>query len=264
MVELRELYADPNHVVVTAHRGFSGRYPENTLLAFRKAIDLGVDLIEFDLRGSADGVPVVLHDRTLDRTSDGTGSSNQYTLEELRGFTFSYWQGVRTDGHRLDEPSHPGVTIPTFEQVLDLAKGKVGMNIQLKETSACLLAEICRLYDAYDLYDGGYLSVSTYREATAVREINPRIELCVLERPSRLDVETLRALKAFGCHYVQPRRDDVTPALCQAARELGLHMNMVYSNTDEDSRRYIGYGVRGILTDYPDVLLTTLADLGMR
>jgi len=264
MVELRELYADPDHVVVTAHRGFSGRYPENTLLAFRQAIDLGVDLIEFDLRGSADGIPVVLHDPTLDRTSDGTGSPNEYTLEELRGFTFSYWQGAHRGGRRLDQPSHPGVTIPTFQQVLDVAKGRVGLNIQVYQTSPPLLAEICRLYDAYDLYGEGYLTTSTYREATSVREINPRIELCVLERQNHMDVEALRELAAFGCRYAQPRRDDVTPALCQAARKLGLHLNMFYSNTDEDNLKFIGYGLRGILTDYPDVLLATLADLGMR
>ena len=70
---LQALYADPDKVVITAHRGFSGQYPENTILAFEKALDLGVDLIEFDLYGSKDNVPVVLHDRTLDRTSNGTG-----------------------------------------------------------------------------------------------------------------------------------------------------------------------------------------------
>jgi glycerophosphoryl diester phosphodiesterase len=264
MKSLSELYGDPDRMVVTAHRGFSGRYPENTLLAFRKAIEVGADLIEFDLRGSVEGVPVVLHDKTLDRTSDGSGSPSRYTLDELRQLNCSYWRGAHNDGQRLAAPAYPNVSIPTFEEVLALAKGRVGCNIQVYETDPRVLSEICRLYDEYDLYDEGYLTMSTYREAALVRAINPRIELCVLERQQGMDVEALREQKAFGCRYVQPRRADVTAAFCQAAQELGLHLNMFYSNTDADNRRYIGHGLRGILTDYPDILLRTLDDLGMR
>jgi glycerophosphoryl diester phosphodiesterase len=260
---LKELYDDPDKVVVTAHRGFSGRYPENTLLAFRQAVELDVDIIEFDVRGTRDGVPVVLHDATLDRTSDGAGPVHDYTLDELRAFNFSYWQGGHFDGHRLTEPAFAGVTIPTLREVLDEFKGVVGLNLHVYETAGPLLGEVCRLYDEYELYDDGYLAVNTFREARLVRGINPRIELCVLEGQEGMEPGTLQAYADFGCTFLQPGRDVVTPEFCRAARELGLLANMFYSNTDEDNGRYIGYGLRGILTDYPDVLRRTIERLGM-
>ena len=72
-----------------AHRGFSGKYPENTLLAFRKAIEAGADGIELDVHLSCDGIPVIIHDETLDRTTNGTGPVSSYTAEELKGFDAS-------------------------------------------------------------------------------------------------------------------------------------------------------------------------------
>ncbi len=259
---LERFYQDPERIVVTAHRGFSSRYPENTLLAFRKAVELGVEIIEFDVRGSKDHVPVILHDPTLDRTTHATGSPSDYALHELRQFNFSYWQGAHDRGRRLSEPACAGVTIPTLNAVLDEMKGQVGLNIQVYETDAPLLAEICRLYDAYDMYEDGYLTMSTTENAQLVRQMNPRIELCILAGQGRLSFEALRKLKAFGVRYVQPRRDDVTPEFCHWVRELGLCANMFYSNTDEDNRTFIGYGIPGILTDAPDVLLKTIQDLG--
>ena len=263
-LNLRELYQDPGRIVVTAHRGWSARYPENTMIAFRQAVELGADIIEFDVRGTVDHVPVILHDATLDRTSDGTGSPNGYTLERLQGFNVSYWRGVHGDGRRLSEPAYPHLSIPTLEEVLKAFKGQVGLNIQVYEADSPLLSEICRLYRAYDLYLDGYLVMSTYREAALVREVDPQIELCVIERQGRMDPASLQRQKAFGCQYVQPLRDQVSESFCGAVRELGLYANMFYSNTDQDNRRFIGYGIQGILTDAPNVLLQTVRDMGLR
>jgi glycerophosphoryl diester phosphodiesterase len=260
---LQELYGDPDKVVITAHRGFSGQYPENTFLAFEKALDLGVDLIEFDLWGSKDGVPVVLHDRALDRTSDGTGPTTDYTLAQLKQFNLSYWQPTFGGGYKLDEPAYPDVRIPTFADLLDFCGRRVGLNIQVKEADDALLAEICRLYDEYDLYEQGYLSMSSWADSERVRAINRRIEICTLADQNRMTPQMLQQHKDFGNHYVQPGRDDVTPGFCEMARRLGLGLNMFYSNSDPDARRYIGYGLRGFLTDHPDVLLRTVADLGL-
>ena len=103
--------------------------------------------------------------------------------------------------------------------------------------------------------------MSTFRDAQIVRRINPRIELCVLERQRRMDIEALREQKLFGLRYIQPMRRDVTPEFCQWVRDLGLSANMFFSNTDADNRRFIGYGIQGILTDCPDVLVNTLEEM---
>jgi glycerophosphoryl diester phosphodiesterase len=263
MIDLNQVYADLCYPVVTAHRGFSGRYPENTLPAFRAAIDLrigecGVGLIEFDVRGTRDGVPVVLHDPTLDRTSDLAGSPSDLTLAELREGNFTYWQGAYRGGRRLDAPAMPGVTIPTLEEVLALAKGQVGFNVQVYQTDPPLLREICCLYRAFDLYGDGYLTMSTYREAEQVREIDTEIVLCVLERQNSGGVESLDEAAAFGCAYVQPRHQVVSPAYFERARRLGLRANVFYANTPEDAQRLAEMGAHGVLADYPDVVLEAL------
>ncbi|MBN1250302.1 MAG: hypothetical protein JXC32_21745 [Anaerolineae bacterium] len=263
-LDLPSLCAMPDNVVVTAHRGFSGLYPENTLEAFTAAIELGVDILEFDIRGSRDGVPIVLHDRTLDRTANQPGTPDEYDLVEIKTFEASYWSGAHNDGVKLDHPSVPGARVPTFEEVLDTVGGGVGLNIQIYDTSPPILEAVCRLYRDYDLYAHGYLTLSTLAEAALVRAIDPGIELCATERQGTMDVEALRRQAAFGCRYVQPLRRDVTPALCKAAREMGLCANMFYANTDEDNRTYIAMGIQGILTDRPDILIATLRDLGRR
>ncbi len=261
---LDDIYSNPERVVVTAHRGFSGHYPENTLPAFLAAAALGVDLIEFDLRGTKDGVPIVLHDATCERTADRPGPPSDYALNEILTFEASYWRGSHDNGEKLEEPALPGTRIPTFQAVLESVSEELGLNIQVYDAAPPVLAEICRLYRAYNLYPRGYLTMNTYEEARRVRDLDPEIELCVLDRQGRMDVAALDRLQAFGCRYVQPLRRDVTPAFCAVLQERGLRANVFYANTDEANRELIAMGVRGILTDYPDILIATLQTLGMR
>jgi glycerophosphoryl diester phosphodiesterase len=261
---LDDIYSNPERVVVTAHRGFSGQCPENTLPAFLAAVALGVELIEFDLRGTKDGVPIVLHDATLERTTNQPGGPSDYLLSEIVTFEASYWQGSHENGEKLEAPALPGTRIPTFEAVLQAVSEDLGLNIQVYDAAPPVLAEICRLYRAYDLYPRGYLTMSTYTEARRVREIDPGIELCVLDRQGRMEVAALDRLQAFGCRYVQPLRRDITAAFCTALHERGLRANVFYANTDEVNRELIAMGVRGILTDYPDVLIATRHSVGIR
>ena len=98
MKTLTELYSDRGRFMITAHRGASFEFPENTAHAMRKAVEAGADMIEFDLRGTADGVPVLLHDETIDRTSDGRGMPEEHSLDELKKLNFSFWlQGMRRE-----------------------------------------------------------------------------------------------------------------------------------------------------------------------
>ena len=90
-MNLENLYHE-KETVVTAHRGSSGKYPENTILAFNEAIKIGADIIEFDLRGTTDDVPVVIHDTTIDRTSNGNGNIEEFSLAEIKKLNFSHWK----------------------------------------------------------------------------------------------------------------------------------------------------------------------------
>jgi glycerophosphoryl diester phosphodiesterase len=259
---LSDLYLDSRRIVVTAHRGFSAKYPENTIPAFIAAVETGADIIEFDLRGTRDRIPVVLHDPHLRRTSDGSGNVGDYSLTQLKEMDFSYrWKQESNDPLLLGSSTR--VPIPTFEETLGSIPGSVGLNIQAKEADPLLLDRICSVFDRYDLYQRAYLTVSTFSDAEAVRRINPKLELCVLERKLPLDLTMLRRMRAFGCRFLQPHRRDVTPQLCRQIREMGSCANLFYSNTDQDNRRFIGYGIQGILTDAPDILVRTIKNLGL-
>ncbi len=253
MIRLNEVYAQKR--VVTAHRGFSGAYPENTLQAFAQAVALGADIVEFDVRETADGVPVILHDDKLDRTTDGRGLVKDWAFSDLRRLTASYWQGTHDSGRRLEQPTDPAARIPTLRETLELlAPRPVGLNIQVYAQSPQVQAEIRRLYAEFDLYERGFLMLGTFAEAEAYRRENPRLEICVGE-----DRGNLERHRTFGSTYIQPPKKLVTPEFCVRARELGLRGNMFYSNTVEENRHYLGCGIPGILTDRPDLLLETLA-----
>src|ERR1700683_255950 len=114
--------ADDRHVLNIAHRGASGRIPENTLRAFATAIDAGAQMCELDVQFSRDGALVVIHDDTVERTTDGRGAVRLMTLAELRLLD----PGIRFGREFKDE------RIPTLEEVMALADGRCGLDIELK------------------------------------------------------------------------------------------------------------------------------------
>lgn len=111
---------NPNdkNVLVAAHRGDWRNAPENSLQAYKLAIEMGVDIIEVDLNKTSDGVLIIMHDETIDRTTNGKGKPSDYTLEQLKKFHLRNGLGVVTDH-----------TIPTLEEVMLLAKGKILVNL---------------------------------------------------------------------------------------------------------------------------------------
>ena len=255
---LEELYRKTERTIVTAHRGFSGRYPENTLTAMREAVKAGADIIEFDLRPTKDGVPVVLHDPTLDRTSNAHGSPEDYTLSELKTFNFSFFKGGHETGVRLEKPEYPEMPIPTFEEILADLKNKVFMNIQLTRPAAPFLKTICALFRQYDMYETAYFVTDDYEDSLRVRAIDSGIETCPRNRKIKMDLAELEHQKRFGTRIIQPVAADITPEFCKKAEELGLHANMFCSNTDADNRRFLAMGIRGIMTDYTDLLFSSI------
>ena len=104
-----------NNIYVAAHRGWSEKYPENTMLAFRAAAELGVDQIELDVRCTADGELVVIHDATVDRTTNGHGAVADMTLSELRALDAGSWKGEE----------FAGANIPTLDEFIAFADKQV-------------------------------------------------------------------------------------------------------------------------------------------
>lgn len=251
---LTSLYAKaPARTVRIAHRGASGLYPENTALAMRKAIALGADMIEFDLQLTKDHVPVLLHDKTIDRTSDGKGTPGEYTLKELQKFNFSYRLDI--NGRRMTEPMYESLTIPTFEEILAEFHKTCTMNIQVYDSSDTALKEICRLFRNYEMFDRGFLAMSSFEEAEKVRAIDSEVEVAVLGAwDKRATVPEIRKCHAAGCRFIQPPIEYLTQETIDICRELNMHANIFFSDTEPRNRRLIAMGASGILTNRIDLL----------
>ena len=110
------------NIFVAAHRGWSAKYPENTMLAFRKAVELGVDQIEMDIRVTKDGQLVVFHDETVDRVTNGTGKVCDFTLAELQQLDAGIKKGEE----------HKGAQIPTFRELMEFVKDVPGLTLDLE------------------------------------------------------------------------------------------------------------------------------------
>lgn len=120
---------DPKRVVIAAHRGYSAKYPENTLLAFERALEIGADMIELDLRFTADKRVAVIHDATVDRVTNGHGDVAAYTLEALQALDAGRWKS----------PDFTGCKIPTIEETIALlAPTDVLLNVEIKDPDVAL------------------------------------------------------------------------------------------------------------------------------
>ncbi len=232
---------------ITAHRGASYEFPENTALSMEKAIEAGADMIEFDLRATRDHVPVLLHDSTVDRTSNGSGKPESYTLTELKRLNFSYFR----HNERLAEPFCKHLEIPTFEEILEQFRGKAGMNIQIYLDDEIAMRKACDLFLEYEMGDLGYFTVTP---KTADRVL-PGIELCLTDGwHERSDPANLKRCKERGCRFVQPTRESVTAETFRLCRELGLSANVFFTDDAKEAARQFGMGAGGVLTNRPEQL----------
>ena len=244
MQTLDQLYSSKD-IVLTAHRGASFDDAENTLPAFERAVDSKADIIEFDLRMTADGVPIVLHDKTIDRTSDGTGTPEEHTLAELKKLNFSYC--FRKE--RLEKPLYPQLEIPTFEEVLKNFRDKACMNIQVYADFDGM-KEICRLYLDYGMSGRGYLTIASDEIAQFVRNYSRDIEICLTPGgENRATPEGLQKCADFGCRFVQPVWKSVTPETFEVCKKLGLRSNVYFADEPEYARELISMGAGGFLTN---------------
>jgi glycerophosphoryl diester phosphodiesterase len=256
-VSLARLHEE-NRVLVTAHRGASLEYPENTLLSMGKAVEAGADFIEFDLRATKDNVPVLLHDRTLKRTADADCPPEDMTLAEVKTLNASWFRLM----HRFDAPLPEKAEVPTFEEVLDAFSDKVAMNIQIYLPTPASLAETCRLYRQYDMYDKGYMTIAGEDVVEAVRAIDRDIAICLTPGwKERVDEGNMRRCAELGCRWFQPVRETLTAEKLALARELGLRANCFFADSEVAFASLHGIGTPGIMTNAPARLVDWLAKI---
>jgi len=176
-----------------AHRGYSAKYPENTMLAFAKAIEAGADMIELDLQLSRDNQTVVIHDERINRTSDGRGKVSDLTLADLR--RYNYNNGMERYGF---------IQIPTLEDVIDLAANKVLLNIEIKKfrkKQVGIENNLAALLRKKDFTDRVIVSSFDQEILRAMKQIAPAVRTGLIYRaPMKRFRENIRNLGVFSVH----------------------------------------------------------------
>ena len=253
-VSLERLHKE-ERVLVTAHRGNSAEFPENTLLSMTEAVKAGADFIEFDLRSTSDNVPILLHDETLDRTANVPGVPEEKPLSEIKKLNASWFRYQR----RQSAPLETQIEIPTFEEILAALSDKAAMNIQMYLGNPAALKEACRLYKKYDMYDRGYMTIAEEEVVEAVRAIDKDIAICLTPGwNARADENNQRRCAELGCRFFQPIRSTLTPEKLQLAKELGLRANAFYADSEIEFAGLWNMGVPGIMTNAPARLVRWL------
>lgn len=222
-------------MIIFGHRGAPGfpRYAENTIGSFTKAIQAGATGLEFDVRRCADGQLAVIHDDTIDRTTNGRGRVADLSYEQLRKF--------KTEN---------GEAVPLLSSVLEEFGGRCVLNIELKDRA--IGPAVKELVLRKRLERQVLVSCFDWEE---LRPLRPEVPIALLT--SRLPELIWRAveLRAAAIH---PRHDLVTRSLIEAARETGLRLHAWTVNEPQDWLRLRELGVDGIVTDFPE-RCTTLA-----
>jgi glycerophosphoryl diester phosphodiesterase len=237
-----------------AHRGASGHAPENTMAAFRRAVELGASFIETDLQITRDARVIAMHDFTLDRTTNGRGQVHLLTLEEIRTLDAGAWFGDQGG------MAFPGEHVPTLKEILDFAKERdVIFYLEIKSGPAWGIehAVVAALRDQNASARVVILSFDPTTLDSVHRLDSTMMTGFLCEHPSNDLVErTVRA----GARQLVARGDLVTSAVVDKAHHAGLQVVAWTINEADQMRRLIASGVDGIITDYPDRLLSELRD----
>jgi glycerophosphoryl diester phosphodiesterase len=228
-------------MLTIAHRGASALYPENTLSAFIAAAELGADMCEFDVRMTRDGEVVVIHDATVNRTTDGRGRVAAMSMAAIRRLDAGMRFGAEFRGER----------IPTLAEVAGvLGPRRCAMDVELKERG--VEAGVCEILRGCGAVQSAVVSSFDWNQLRTVVQQEPELRLVLLgERAPAMLLEAATAMRAFA---IAPRFDLADSALCAEAHRRGL---AIYAWTVDDAptmQRLIAGGADGIMTNNPQRL----------
>ena len=243
--------------LVIAHRGDSAHRPENTLASFASALEIGASVVELDVQLTADGHVVVLHDPTVDRTTDGRGDVRHMELAALRALSGGYPErfGAAWSGER----------VPTLAEVLTLVQGRARIMIEIKKESvsddtdggieARTIAEIRR----HDLADQVALISFEHRALLRCRDLAPEIargHLFARTPPG----DMVPAARDAGCGIVMPHKSHLSETVAYHAHEAGLKLATWVVDEPEELKQLARFGLYGVGSNCPGILMQALDD----
>jgi glycerophosphoryl diester phosphodiesterase len=231
-----------------AHRGATGYAPENTIAGFDLAVDMKADYIEIDVQRSKDGELVIIHDTTVDRTTDGTGKVGDLTLQQLQDLDAGSWKGEKFAGE----------SIPTFEEILDRYHGKVGILIELKapELYPGIEEQVAEALKERNLdqpqNEKIIIQSFNFESMKKTDKLLPKVPVGVLT--SNRTHTTAEALKEFSTYaeWFNPSYGIVTEEVVDQVHAQGMQIGSWTVRSQEAADFLYEMNVDAIITDYPD------------
>ncbi|MCM0650814.1 glycerophosphodiester phosphodiesterase [Clostridium swellfunianum] len=235
-----------------AHRGASGYYPENTMLAFQKAVEMGCEGIETDVQLTKDGVLVLCHDELVDRTTDGKGLISEINYKDIE----------KLDAAKLWGGRFKDVKIPTLEELLGYVKNKdIVVNLELKNSIIDyknLEKLVIDMIDKYNLKEKVIISSFNHYSILRCKAIDCTLKLgllysCRIFQPGKYASE-------LGVSAVHPLFYSLDETTVREIKEHKLAINTYTVNDEKYMRELIKLGIDGIITNYPDKLKKVLEE----
>jgi glycerophosphoryl diester phosphodiesterase len=264
-------YENAAQPLVIAHQGGDHLWPGNTLFAFEKAVALGVDVLEMDAHITKDGYIVLMHDEEVDRTTDGTGLVEELTLDQLRQLDAAYtWS---EDEGKTFPYRGQGIRAPALEELFQRFP-QMRYLIEIKLTQNPIEKPLCDLIREHDMQDK--VMIASFHDAVmqSFRETCPEVATSAsrgeVTRFVLLGKAFLSSLTAPQYQSIQPPYDPrqsmnipiMTERFIRQAHAKNIKVEPWTVNDPELMRQYIGWGVDGIITDRPDLMLQVLEEMG--
>ena len=235
--------------IIFAHRGASAHAPENTLAAFELALAQGADGIELDVKLSADGHVVVIHDPTTDRTTGARGRVKDLSLAELRGLNAGSFYSANFSAEK----------IPMLEEVFEAFGKKIFINVELTNYNTPrdhLVESVCMLVKKFNVQKHVMFSSFYASNLSKARSYLPEVPCGLLAFNGLLGAWARSFGFAFGKYAaLHPYLKDVTPQQVQRVHRLKGRVHVWTVNAEEDMRRLFGWGVDAIFTDDPQLAI---------
>jgi glycerophosphoryl diester phosphodiesterase len=224
------------NVILVAHRGFSGIYPENTLLAYEKAVQIGADFIELDIHQAKDGDIVVCHDAAIDRTTNGSGYIKEMDYSELLKWDAGSWKG------------YPGEKIPLLSDVFRRVGDKIRIFIEIKE---CNVSDLISLIKEFKMERRVVVGSFNLEYIKQMRSLCG--EICTALISSRIP-EDLDLLIKLGIRQLSIEFHQLNKGIVKELVSRGFLVNAWTPDSEEDLKRCLSYGVQFLTTNRPDIL----------
>ena len=237
-------------IAVIGHRGGRALAPENTLAAFRNAILLGADYVEVDVRATRDGKLVIMHDSTVNRTTDGQGAVRDLDFAAIRAL----------DAGSKFSAQYAGEKVPTFDEVLDLCRGKINVYVDHKEAPTAQVLEAIRKHkmERHVVIYNGVQELLEWKRLAPDLPVMPSVPDAY-----RREGGIAALLQTLPAEILDGNLREWTKELVEQAHAAGAKVyvdNLGENDNPEGFRKAIAWGVDGIQTDHPDQLLAVLKE----